>query len=126
MNLVCKALWVLFLFGSALRCSVVLSADAGNSPDKGLAAAAKDSTTTSLAIRLTNVPYAFSIPRTYFSGSESVSLDGKEIGQLQFMLLLPNFDVHSLGVPTYETRTPEGADKKIDVRAVRGQAKFVI
>jgi hypothetical protein len=111
MHLVARALLFLALLGSN---STYLHA-APNDPQSGLT-----------RVRITNVPYALSIPSQYFFGNQAVSLEGKEIDQLEFMLRLPRFDVHSLGIPTFATRSFEDADFQVDVRAIRGQINTVM
>jgi hypothetical protein len=90
-----------------------------------LHAAPNDSQSGLTRVRITNVPYALFIPSQYFSGNQAVSLEGKEIDQLEFMLRLPRFDVHSLGIPTFAMRSLEDFDFQVSVKALRGQINTV-
>lgn len=77
-------------------------------------------------LRLKHVPYAFSIPSKYFSGSQSVDLANKEIDQLEFTLLFPNFETRLLGERTFQTRPLDGFDQRVDVMTVQGKTRFTV
>lgn len=117
--------WALFLLVGATG-SASFSAEPRKITSKQVAAEDSKSDATLTVLRLQNVSYALSIPTRYFSGSQSAYLAGKEISQIEFALFLPKFEVGWLGAPTYETRPREGSEKRIDVMAVRGQAKFIV